>query len=222
MSAQAISIRHTIRSSFFPPPSLTKVASVIGGEFTVKMLLQLMPDFSDGEEVLKKILRDIENIGLIKHEQPPSAQALTTFTFVNSLIVEVIYGMMLFEQRRGNEERDRVANGAIFVPHSYFFPFSHFPTLAFHLGCAKYYEEQLRGLQEGYHLIAYHYRQAYEKDKDNGSLQTAREYFSKAGSASLMKYSNKEVGAIDSLLSFFSRSFISFLCSALPGCAIIL
>lgn len=67
------------------------------------MLMKVMPDAPEGEEVVKKQLKDIENTGLIKREA--QAQGVGhqdgVYVFVNSLINDVIYNMMLFEQRRG-------------------------------------------------------------------------------------------------------------------------
>lgn len=75
---------------------ILKCASIIGQTFSVKMLRQILPAETD-QKNLKRALRQIESANLIVLETPDPN---LSYSFANTLIRDVVYGLMLFSQRR--------------------------------------------------------------------------------------------------------------------------
>jgi tetratricopeptide (TPR) repeat protein len=126
---------------------ILKIASTIGNQFTPIMIFAII--MSQGTETSKmmmkmddilKDLKAIELLGLVAIVKPPpkgrkADEAL--YGFVNTLIKDVVYNLMLFSQRR-----------------------------QIHAKIAAYYLDTYPGNSAYYPLLAYHYKQADDYKDD--------------------------------------------------------
>jgi len=144
---------------------MLKTASVIGATFSLDLLKAIYPFPSSSEQQLDD-LATLQNLGLIVTvPSASSSESQQVFGFKPSIIQEVVYNLMLFDQRQQ-------LHGAIGTWYE-----------------ATYADD----LSPIYSLLAYHWSHAAEDHPESPSLVTkAVDYLYQAGRQAVRSYANQE------------------------------
>eukprot|EP01117_Protostelium_nocturnum_P011277 TRINITY_DN4096_c0_g2_i3.p1 TRINITY_DN4096_c0_g2~~TRINITY_DN4096_c0_g2_i3.p1 ORF type:complete len:1374 (-),score=492.46 TRINITY_DN4096_c0_g2_i3:24-4145(-) len=106
--------------------TVLKVASIVGIVFTEKMVEMLHKVEKNGEPSVRENLLTLQESGLIQEQSEAG-----TWAFANTLLREVVYGLMLFSLKR-----------------------------AYHTQIAEYYMREQDGIAQIYPIVAHHYKLA--------------------------------------------------------------